>query len=124
MEEEVHLGQFRLSTPIEIYQWLLTIKVLFLRPLLGWLVLFHLLDFVGCLPVDWDGLRLAGYFVTDWLLCGLGCFAQLVFLQTLDWLTQQLGRASSKQIAVVIFVLYAIRKGSPQLWSLCNHFPG
>ncbi|KAJ7003454.1 hypothetical protein NC653_008620 [Populus alba x Populus x berolinensis] len=68
--------------------------------------------------------------------CGLG-WAEAGW--TLDWLTQQLGRASSKQIAVVIFVcdrlilvdgdfvaqdLYAIRKWSPQLWSLCNHFPG
>jgi hypothetical protein len=50
-----------------------------MRPLHGWVVFFHLLDFVGCLPVDWDGLRLAGFFVTgffvDWvcrLLCSAG----------------------------------------------------
>jgi hypothetical protein len=57
-----------------------------MRPLHGWVVFFHLLDFVGCLPVDWDGLRLAGFLLLASLWTGFaGCFAQLVFLQTLDW---------------------------------------
>lgn len=72
-----------------------------------------LAGFISSFGFCWLPSRGLGWAEAGWVFCYwlaslwtgfAGCFAQLVFLQTLDWLTQQLGRASSKQIAVVIFV--------------------